>query len=190
MPTFIDIIAGVAQQQVSGGGTSFTDDFNRANEALEASSNWNALLGTGLDVVSNAVSVTANGAQVFECVGATLAADQYAEATLATVASNAGVMARCDGTTDNLYFFRTSGSQWQMFRTVSGATTQIGTNVEAPTAGDVLRIECSGTTIRGLVNGVQKISVTDSTLSSGASAGFRCFNTSGGIWDDFSMGDL
>ena len=52
---------------------------------------------------------------------------------------------------------------------MGGAGTPIGGGWTTPAAnGDVVRLEATGTTIRVLVNGVQKLSVTDTGVTGGA----------------------
>ena len=57
----------------------------------------------------------------------------------------------------------------QLYRVVGGVGTPIGGGWTTPAAnGDVVRLEATGTTIRVLVNGVQKLSVTDTGVTGGA----------------------
>ena len=111
-------------------------------------------------------------------------ADHYVELTLLT-----GLVAtvivwvlavRASKTADTFYQMNlagpsgTSGTQF-LYSRVAGVATQIGSFTAAPTDGDVWRLTVSGTTITVTQNGVQKLSVVDSTIPSGV-PGFQLYN--------------
>lgn len=56
-----------------------------------------------------------------------------------------------------------------LYEVTAGSAVQLGfyNGGAAPTAGDIIRLEANGSTIRVLVNAVERISVTDASISSG-----------------------
>ena len=72
----------------------------------------------------------------------------------------------------NAYAFEMDGPlgaacNYSFFKLVAGATTTFSAGTLAIHAGDVIRLECFGTTISALVNGAVISSVTDTTFTSG-----------------------
>jgi hypothetical protein len=67
----------------------------------------------------------------------------------------------------------------------SGSESNLGFAATSYSPGDVLRLECEGTTIRVLYNDSEVISVTDATYSSGKCA-LGSESTTGG-WDDLAV---
>ena len=68
--------------------------------------------------------------------------------------------------TPNGYCLYVQGTNAQLARMDSGSFTDLG-SAGTIADGDTFRIEAQGTTIRGLINGVQFASVTDSTHTTG-----------------------
>jgi hypothetical protein len=91
----------------------------------------------------------------------------YVVATGAT--QRTGVAGRCSSSANTLYFARLDGTNgWQLFKRVSGSATQLGSSVsQTISAGDswTLKLDMSGTTIKCVVDGVDKISQTDSAIA-------------------------
>jgi hypothetical protein len=76
---------------------------------------------------------------------------------------------------------------FDVYKNVAGVTTRVTTTATGtPTAGQTVKIVCSGTTYTFYVDGTQIAQVTgDTALSTGTRAGF-CFGSSGlgTRWDD------
>jgi lysophospholipase L1-like esterase len=113
-------------------------------------------------------------------------ADYYVEAVLFKVstvaADNVGVAARMQSGATTLYFARWSetAAGWQLFKTVAGASTQLGSTSSgtfAVSASHTLRLTCSGSTISASLDGSQIISVTDTDISTAGFAGVRAATT-------------
>lgn len=113
---------------------------------------------------------------------------------------NAGVMARADPTANTAYWFHYFGfstDSWQLHKYVAGTYTQLGSNVpETIAAGSTrnCRIQVNGTTIKGFVDDVEVISVTDSSIAAAGRAAIHInpnsVSSSGGIHiDNFSADD-
>lgn len=105
----------------------------------------------------------------------TFANNQYAEVTFDAVVANgliyAGPAVRMQSNGDCYNFAATDGaggtSTVYLSKMSGGASSDLSSTTVTLAAGDVLRIEAEGTTIRCLKNGVQVMSVTDATFSSG-----------------------
>jgi hypothetical protein len=140
---------------------------------------------TSLRIKSNAVTNASGGNFYFAPVGN----NQYAQAKVVTYGSSAGdlnVGVRItggngvygSGSNENHYGYWmdvlwTGGQRkielWKYWNNAGSDTwTQLGSSVNhAGSANDILRIEANGTTIRCLVNGVEKISETDTQFAVG-----------------------
>jgi hypothetical protein len=181
--------------------TGFTDGFDRADEPLEASANWTGIVAEAgsADIVSNQVQIGGAGfGNSLTLCETVLADDQYAQVQI--VAKPAGgydetaVAARVTtpggGSWDGYIFRLTSGGDINLIRVDGGSKTDLTTVAFAVSDGDVLRIECTGATIRGLVNGVERTSVTDTTHASGKAGLYRVVDNNTTIFDNFEAGDL
>lgn len=122
-------------------------------------------------------------------------ADYSVQAAVVAVSAtgSAGVCGRLDPATDSCYFFRrnSSGGVWQLFKFVNGTSTQLGSSVGG--AG-VAKLEMIGTAIKGYVDGVEIISVTDAAVSAKGYAGVQLAgggsDATGHQLDNFSVLDL
>lgn len=76
----------------------------------------------------------------------------------------------------------------KIYRSNNGSGTSLGSYSQTLSSGDVLRGEADGSTIRLLVNGTERISVTDATYSSGY-AGLFSGGTLDAWGDDFAAED-
>jgi hypothetical protein len=183
--------------------SAFTDDFNRSDEALETSSDWTEVVAEAgsADIVSNQIqigsAVEAFGNYMTMCE-ATLADDQYAQVEIiAKVSGGYDETAVCARVTDNGggdwdgYIFRyTSAGAINLIRIDGASKTDLTTVSFAVSPGDVMRIECEGTTIRGLVNGTVRTSVTDSTHTGGKAGLYRVVDWNMTTFDNFEADDL
>jgi hypothetical protein len=184
--------------------TTFTDDFNRANNA-DLGTNWTPVTGSvAWSVSGNAAQADTGGSRCAEYVNTfTPANDQYAQAALGTVDTAPGADQPPGGgpavrvaTGANTYYGALanslSTSEIELVKVVAGTLTSLGTYTAgaAPVTGDTIRIEASGTTIRVLHNGTERINVSDSSISSGQ------VGINGLAWnniptlDNFDGGDL
>lgn len=169
--------------------TTFTDDFNRANGAPGA--NW--VDATGLwAIVSNQLSSgTVGGTIVIRAATAMATNDNSAQVTIAaTAAVSHGVWCRGNAGFTNGYLWRNDGSSWALFSVVGGSFTSIGSFAGAAVAGDVAKVQAVGSTIKAYVNGVQRVSVTDTGVTTGTSVGLRAESTNSLRFDDFTAADV
>jgi len=120
--------------------------------------------------------------------------DQYSEGTVVQIdAGYIGVAARAfrNVTLPNYYGFYGSSSDCYLFKVVDDVYTELDSDAFIGfSPSDRVRIEASGTTIRGLIEGFEILSAIDGSLSSGAAglAGIG-YNPTARI-DDWEGGDL
>src|SRR5690348_10202248 len=101
-------------------------------------------------------------------------ANNSAQITISTTATaSQGVWCRGNSGITQGYLWRNDGSTWTLFSVLGGAFTSIGTYTAAAANGDVALITAIGTAIKGYVNGVLRVSVTNSTIVVGTSVGVR-----------------
>lgn len=169
--------------------TTFTDDFNRANGAPGA--NW--VDATGLwTIVSNQLSSgSAGGTIVIRAATAMATNDNSAQITIAaTGAVSHGVFCRANTGFTSGYLWRNDGTSWALFSNVGGSFTSIGSFAGAAVAGDVAKIQAVGSTIKGLVNGIERVSVVNTAVTTGTSVGIRAESTNLLRFDDFTGADV
>lgn len=170
--------------------TTFSDDFNRANSTdlgagwVEVSGDWS--------ITSNQLSPgAAGGTIILRAAGAMATNDNFAQVTIAaTTTASQGVWCRGNSTISQGYLWRNNGTSWDLFQVVGGSFTVIGTYSAAAAPGDVAKVQAVGTTIKAYVNGVERVSVTDSAVATGTSVGIRSDSAGAIRYDDFSAGDV
>ncbi|MFC9497658.1 hypothetical protein [Streptomyces sp. NPDC056982] len=170
--------------------TSFSDDFNRAdNTALGA--NWVEVTGDW-SISSNRLSPgAAGGTIILRAAAAMASSDHYAQATIAaTAVASHGIWCRGNTTLTSGYLWRNDGSNWTLFAVIGGSFVSIGSYAAAAAAGDVAKVQAVGTTIKGYVNGTQRVSVTDTGVATGTSVGVRSESVAALRFDDFSAADI
>lgn len=80
-----------------------------------------------------------------------------------------GVSVRIQSSGQSGYYWGIITGAYKLRRLDSGTqSSDLATIADTPTVNDVLRLEASGTTITGFLNGTQKVQVTDNTYSNGA----------------------
>jgi hypothetical protein len=169
---------------------AFTDDFNRADSStlgagwVEVSGDWS--------IVSNRLSSgSAGGTIILRAAGAMASNDHYAQVTIATTAAvSHGVWCRGNSNISQGYLWRNDGSSWNLFSVVGGSFTSIGSFAGAAVNGDVAKVQAVGSTIKGYVNGVERVSVTDTNVPTGTSVGLRAESVSALRFDDFAAADV
>lgn len=191
-------------------GTLASDTFNRANSQLSGSTLDNGFGGSESDtwtafddnspdpaslwnIVNNQVVATTSGdvsvAEVVRIGGVsdvTVSADIFTDST--------GVIARASGGgafevgTFYVAVWDATTQHAQLYKRVGGTFTKLGSDGITFTTGNTLTLNCKGTAITVLVNGVQTISATDSDISSGSVGMYRFGDNR--ICDSFSFGTL
>jgi hypothetical protein len=169
--------------------TVFTDDFNRADGSPGA--NWVQVSGTWSIISQQLSSGSAGGTIILRAAGAMATNDNSAQITIAaTGAVSHGVWCRGNSTITQGYLWRNDGTSWNLFSVVGGSFTSIGSFAGAAVAGDVAKVQAQGSTIKGFVNGVQRVSVTDTAVATGTSVGVRAESSNLLRFDDFTGADV
>ncbi|WP_406444621.1 hypothetical protein OHB14_36905 [Streptomyces sp. NBC_01613] len=170
--------------------TSFTDDFNRA-DSTNLGANWVEVSGDW-SVDTNRLSPgAAGGTIILRAAGAMATSDNFAQVTIAaTTSASQGVWCRGNSNITSGYLWRNNGTSWDLFQVFGGSFTVIGTYTAAAAPGDVAKVQAVGTTIKAFVNGVERVSVTDTAVTTGTSVGIRSDSAGAVRYDDFSAGDV
>lgn len=170
--------------------TSFSDDFARADSSnlgagwVEVSGDWS--------IVSGQLSPgAAGGTIILRAAGAMASSDHYAQVKIAaTVAASQGVWCRGNANISSGYLWRNDGASWDLFSVVDGSFTVIGSYAAAAAPGDVAKVQAVGSTITAYVNGVQRVSVVNTHVTSGTSVGIRSESAGALRFDDFVAADV
>lgn len=168
----------------------FTDDFNRANSS-DLGAGWVEVSGDWA-IASNRLSPGAAGGTIIARVATAMdTSNNYAQMTVAAAgAVSHGVVCRGNANFSNGYLWRNDGTSWDLFSIVGGSFTNLGTFAGASAPGDVARVSADGTTISGLVNGVVRVSVTNSHVATGTAVGVRSESSALVAFDDFTGSDV
>ncbi|WP_329376264.1 hypothetical protein [Streptomyces sp. NBC_01483] len=170
--------------------TSFSDNFNRA-DSTDLGASWVEVSGDW-SIVSNQLSPgAAGGTIILRAAGAMASNDNYAQATIAaTTTASQGVWCRGNSNISQGYLWRNNGTSWDLFQVFGGSFTNIGTYTAAAAPGDVAKVQAVGSTIKGFVNGIQRVSVTDTAVTTGTSVGIRSDSAGAVRYDDFAAADV
>jgi len=170
--------------------TTFADDFNRA-DSTSLGANWVEVSGDWSIVSNRLSSGSAGGTIILRAAGAMATNDHYAQVTISTTAvASHGVWCRGNSNISQGYLWRNDGSSWTLFSVVGGSFTSIGSFAGAAVNGDIAKVQAVGSTIKGFVNGVQRVSVTDTNVPTGTSVGLRAESVSALRFDDFVAADV
>jgi S-formylglutathione hydrolase FrmB len=161
--------------QTASARTRATDDFDRANGGLGA--NWTSVQDGGLSISSHVV-IGRNGLAGDIWTAGTFTSDQYSqiEVTATQLAGSQWIGAAVrtqNGGRDayvGIYNWNGGHPELLLFRRSGGSWTQLGTGYPSGplAAGTQLRVVAAGSTVSFLENGIQRLSVSDSSLSGGA----------------------
>ena len=170
--------------------TSFTDDFNRA-DSTDLGAGWVEVSGDW-SIVSNQLSPgAAGGTIILRAAGAMAGSDHSAQVTIAaTTTASQGVWCRGNSNISSGYLWRNDGSSWGLFSVIGGSFSVIGTYAAAAAPGDVAKVQAVGSTIKAFVNGVERVSVTDTGVATGTSVGIRSESAGALRYDDFAAADV
>jgi hypothetical protein len=169
---------------------TITDDFNRA-DSTSLGAGWVEVSGDWSIISSRLSSGNAGGTIILRAAGAMASSDHSVQVTIAaTAAVSHGVWARGNSNISQGYLWRNDGTSWNLFSVVGGSFSSIGSYAAAAVAGDVAKLEVVGSTIKGYVNGVVRVSVTDTNVATGTSVGIRAESVSALRFDDFAAADV
>lgn len=169
---------------------------------------WVPKNATGLDIVSNQASMTGVLNYADDYLNAAVSTtDHEFSAIFVNVAHSGGgtntscsITGRNTATTSHTYYrtvvaIQTTGelNAVHLFRTVSESSTVLATDTTDWVANDRLAVRMVGTTISARKNGVQILSATDGTITTGNYGGLRYFSdgtSSTCIWDNVIGRDI
>lgn len=185
--------------------TTITENFNTADSGtLGPTLSWTEQTYDGFAIVSNEAQFLGTSSPLIARANTDLAStDHYAQVTITNNGTGGavrycGVIARKDSSTTQTYYvaYIKNGSNVGLYKCVAGSLTQLGSDA-AITFGSakVLKLTCNGSTISVDYDGVNKISQTDTAITSGVRCGLACYQSSSGITvnplgDSFEAGDL
>lgn len=180
-----------------GGGpavitTYVSDAFNRADSALTLGSAdvggaWTEAVGTW--------GISSNAAYQVVSVGQDLAyidsgvANCTIRCTYSVAAQNSQrITARISDTSNYLILQTESNNAYKLYKFVAAAGTLLGNYNATPANGDALMMVLNGSNIDVYLNGVLRISASDSFNSTQTPHGIGgANNATGARWDDFSV---
>jgi hypothetical protein len=182
--------------------TTITDNFNRANQAQLGTSSegwsWSALSGE-LDIVSNTAQVITTPG-VYRADSDLSSSDHYSQAdTIARSALSSqgtAVFTRKDSSSTLTYYFGrlqgTGSDVVRLFKSIANVATQLGSDgavtVSLPQS---IKQTCNGSTISVDYAGVNKISLTDTSITTNTRTGLRIADNSvAASMDNFQASDL
>jgi hypothetical protein len=169
---------------------SFTDDFNRA-DSTNLGAGWVEVSGDWSIVANQLSSGSAGGTVILRAAGAMATNDNSVQVTIAaTAAVSHGIWCRGNSNISQGYLWRNDGTSWNLFSVVGGSFVSIGSYAAAAVAGDVAKVQAVGSTIKCYVNGVERVSVTNTAVTTGTSVGLRAESTSSLRFDDFTGADV
>jgi S-formylglutathione hydrolase FrmB len=171
---------------------SASDDFNRANGGLGA--NWTAVSDGGMAIASQQVTGTAGAVTGDMWSGSTLGSDQYSEVQVTSTPLTGiqwiGAAVRMQNGGQNgyvgIYSWNSGTPVLELFERSGGGWAEVGAYSSGPlAAGTKLRLVALGNSISFMVNGVQRIGLSDSSFSGGA-PGIMAYDSATG--DNWSAG--
>lgn len=168
------------------------DDFNRSDRSLDGdtmsdgSNTWAIHVGSGWSISSNiARGGYGNRSMYCDTVANTANVRVSGDAQSGTSAYGGPAARMVVGATTAYYAFSRAGATYtKLYKEVAGSATQLGSNGPNTSVGDVITVECDGTSISGEVNGTPFASVTDSAISTGR-VGMMALTGNGGSTDDW-----
>ncbi len=178
--------------------TLFSDDFNRADGA--PGNGWTVATGTW-DILSNTLRCHTNGARIYRAVPTGAEYDLMAQLAVTSLSTYSGsyplrFFVRSDSGGSNYYrVVFTPGAMGsasvEFTKWVSGSSDSLATyyTFALTTGTHTLAVQCVGTTITALVDGVQVGAVTDSTHPSGGYVQLVGLGVDQWRLDDFAIYD-
>lgn len=187
------------------GGADVTETFDTAaSDTLGPVLTWNELEGDWDVNASNQASCT-SGTPATARADSDMASDdhycQFVGVSLIRAGSAAGMgpICRKDGTATLTYYLwwaaiDTASNNHYLYRVDAGGLTQLGSTVlDDFVAGEVMKVEADGSTIKGYIDGVEKISVSDPTgITGNLRGGIRGYQSGGDtiVVDNVRIADL
>lgn len=174
--------------------TNRTDNFNRADNSAslgtpsDGGGAWTAGTGTW-GVNSNQGYCSTSTALAVATLEASVS-NVEVQGTASVINSDIGVVARFANTSNYLMADFLGATSTRLFKNVAGSFTSLGSG-SAGSNGDVIVLRCdSGNNLTVKVNGVSRITATDSAGSTNTKHGIRTHNDTVARIDDFSITEI
>lgn len=170
-------------------GIDPADSFIRANETPLAAP-WVKCTGSAaanINLASNSIASSATGDKFYYYTGSVSHADQFSEIRENSAVNNDdfGPALRILGSSLTGYWYSGCATGTPFNRLVGGVFTGFGAGTPTGSAnGDVWKMTCVGSTLRGYKNGVEALNspITESTITgAGAGVGVFIYDTGGGL---------
>lgn len=172
------------------GATDRTDNFNRTDTTnnigtpSDGGSAWSQISGTWGITTNRAYASASPGQDI--CVLETSESTGYVQVTFTTVSSSAGVVARMTDNSNYLLVSIVPGTI-TMHKRVAGSFTTLGSYASGASGDTVKFTYNSSNNLEAFLNGVSRISVTDSAGSANTKVGIRVATDTLSRFDDFSF---
>ena len=150
----------------------------------EVGASWSAISGNSTSAIITSGdrlrrSGTGSAAYYVSAVPASSSYTVEADLYVASLLSNdaAGITGRTSTSSETYYLARynTASTRWELWKLVNGSSTMLSSSSQSLSAGSTYRMKLymSGSSIRLYVDGAQRISVSDSSISSTGRGGLR-----------------
>lgn len=166
------------------------DDFTGADSgaaigAAVVGGSWTAGVGTwGLS--NNLAYLTAATGNAVATLTTTVS-DCSIQVTLYTNVADMRLVFRLSDTSNYLYVERTS-TGYILGKRDTGANSTLASYVTTPLDGDEIRVVASGSAIKVLINGYERVSYTSTFNSTAVKHGIGSLSGASGRWNDFVIG--
>jgi hypothetical protein len=169
------------------------DSFNRADNALTLG---NADTGQTWGVTPNAWGISGNQAYSVDTTTTDYASitgtiNPFKMSATLKFSSYEGIMLRFSDTNNHI-FARIGSSDITLQKRVAGASTTIGTYTFSPVVGNSYLVQaiCNGSNIRIILDGIERINVTETFNQSAIKVGIKVFASAAGRFDNFLLEEL
>ena len=184
-------VTSVAVTCSATSGVSASDNFNRADGALGAG--WTAISDGAMSISSQQVDRDGRGRpRVTSGRRRRIPADQFSQIQVTSTPLSGGQWVAAAVRVQNggqnayagLYYWNFGSPELMLFKRSGGAWTQLGATYNSGTlaAGTQLQVVAVGSTISFQQNGVQRISVTDTSFTGGAPGIMAYGNSTADNW--------
>lgn len=176
--------------------TTISDNFNRANEALDTGGVWVEVSPTDWTVTSNQVVYGSATATALARHATALSSDDHKASVSVTAIGASGLVgAAARSSTDaapnhDTYIVGLGATSVIFRKIVNGSATDLDTSKSVtPSVPDTIEIECNNSTMISRFNGVQQHNFTDTSLTGNLYCGLYMRRTTDAL-DDFNAQDL
>jgi hypothetical protein len=194
-PVFAGSVVINGPRIFAGAGTTFVSDTftDTDNTALTSHTGETGATWANVTSYSGAAIITSNKAKGNSTVGSWLyasgspaTAEYDVQADVAQISAQGyiGVSARTSTSAATAYlcYWDHTNSRWHLEKVVSGSSTTLGTDYvgDAPSTNPVLKLQIRNNSQKVFLNGVERITASDTEITAAGKAGVFWFDQSGG----------